>query len=62
MANLTQQNQELIREVNKQRWQQRGKEHGQNSKNGKAKNGIEGGDQSKGTVTCRVPHLEREMD
>ena len=27
-----------------------------------AENGIEGGDQSKGTVTQRVPHLEREMD
>ena len=25
-------------------------------------NDIEGGDQSKGTVTQRVPHLEREMD
>ena len=62
MANLTQQNQELTRKVNRHHQQQRSEEHGQNSKNGVAENGAEGGDQSRGTITCRVPHLEREMD
>ena len=62
MAGLTQQNQELTREVNRQRRQQRAKEHGQNSKNGGVKNSAERGDQSRGTITWRVPHLEKEMD
>ena len=61
MADLTQ-NQELTREVNKQHWQRHGKEQEQNSENGGAKNGVKEGDQSRGTVTRRVPHLEREMD
>ena len=51
MASLTQQNQELTREVNRQRRQQRAKEHGQNSKNGGVKNSAERGDQSRGTIT-----------
>ena len=62
MEDLTQQNQELTREVNRQRQQWHTKEHGQNSENGEAKNGVEGGDQSRGTVTWSVPYLEREMD
>ena len=62
MANLTQQNQELTREVNRQRRQRCVKEHGKNSKNGREGNDVKGGDQSKGTVTRRLPHLEREMD
>ena len=61
MADLTQ-NQELTREVNKQHWQRHGKEQEQNSENRGAKNGVKGGDQSRGIVTRRVPHLEREMD
>ena len=51
MVGLTQQNQELTREVNRQRRQQRVKEHGQNSENGGVKNSAQRGDQSKGTVT-----------
>ena len=62
MENLTQQNQELTREVNRHFQQHQGEEHKQNSENGGAKNGAEGGDQSRGTITHRVPHLEREMD
>ena len=61
MAELTQQKQELIREVNRQRQQQRGEERDQNSKNEEAENNVEG-NQSRGIVTRRVPHLEREMD
>ena len=62
MANLTQQNQELTKEVHRHRQQQCGEEHWQNSENGGAENSAEGGDQSRGTITRRVPHLEREMD
>ena len=58
---MTQQNQELTREVNRQRHQQHSGEQGQNVENKVADNNAEG-DQSKGTVTRRVPHLEREMD
>ena len=60
MAKLTQQNQELTREVNRQHQQHSG-ERGQNSRYEGDKNNAEG-DQSKGTVTCMVPHLEKEMD
>ena len=64
MADLTHQNQELTREVNKHKqrhqWQTEGL--GQNSKNGGAKNGAEGEDQSRGTIIRRVPHFEKEMD
>ena len=64
MANLTRQNQELTREVNrkKQHRHQRTEEPRQNSKNGGAENNAKGGDQSRGTVTQKVPHLKREMD
>ena len=62
LVDLTQQNQELTREVNRQRWQRRTKEHGQNSGNEGAKNGVEGRDQPRGTITQRVPHLEGEID
>ena len=61
MAELTQQNQELTREVNRHRHQQHGGERSQNVENEEADNNAEG-DQSRGTVTRRVPHLEREMD
>ena len=61
MADLRQQNQELTREVNRHRRQCRGEEHRQNSENRGAENNAER-DQSKGTVTRRVPHLEIEMD
>ena len=53
VVDLTQQNQELTREVNRQRQQRRDEEHGKNSKNGGMKNGVEGGDQSRGTITRR---------
>ena len=59
MAELTQQNQELIREVNRQRHQQHDGERNQNLENEGPENNAKG-DQSRGTVTCRVPHLERE--
>ena len=61
MAELTQQNQELTREVNRHHHQQHGGERSQNVENEEADNNAEG-DQSRGTVTRRVPHLEREMD
>ena len=60
MVELTQLNQELTREVNRQ-CQQHGGERCQNLGNEGAKNNVEG-DQSRGTVTRRVPHLEREID
>ena len=60
MADLMQQNHDLTREVNRHRWQHHGEEHKQNSKNERAENDAKGGDHSKGTVTRRVPHLERE--
>ena len=62
MADLMQQNQKLTRGVNGHCQQRHSEEHGQNSKNGEVENDVEEGDQSKGTVTHRVPHLEREMD
>ena len=34
----------------------------QNSENEGEENNVEGRDQSKGTITRRLPHLEREMD
>ena len=61
VAELTQQSQELTREVNRLRQHRSGEEWEQNSENEGAKNNVEG-DQSKGTVTHRVPHLVREMD
>ena len=60
MVELTQQNQELTREVSRQP-QQHGGEWGQSSRNEDAENNAKG-DHSKGTVTRRVLHLEREMD
>ena len=60
MAELTQRNQELTKEVNRQ-CQNHGGEWGQNSGNEGAENNAKR-DQSRGTVTRRVPHLEREMD
>ena len=62
MVDLTQQNQETTKEVNRQRWQQRSEEHERNSKNEGTENDIEGGEHSRGTITQRVPHLEREID
>ena len=61
MAELMQQNQELTREVNRHRHQQHSGERSQNVEDEEADNNAEG-DQSRGTVTRRVPHLEREMD
>ena len=55
MVDLTQWNQHLTREVNRKHRQWRAEEHGQNSKNGGALNSVEGGDQSRGIVTRRVP-------
>ena len=49
MAEMTQQNQELTREVNRQR-QQHGGERGQNSRCEGFENNAEG-DESRGTVT-----------
>jgi len=62
MADLTRQNQELTREVNRHRRQRRGEEDEQNAKNEGAKNEAKGGDHSRGTVTRRAPHLERERE
>ena len=42
MADLMQQSQELIREVNRQRQQQQGGERGQNSENEGTENNVEG--------------------
>ena len=61
MADLMQQSQELTREVNRQRQQQQGGKQGQNSENEGTENNIKG-DQSRGIVTRKVPHLGREMD
>ena len=61
MVEQTQQNQELTREVNRQCHQQHGGEWGQNLENEGVDNNAEG-DQFRGTVARRVPHLEREMD
>ena len=44
MADLTQKNQELTREVNKHCWQRLNKEYRQNLENGGAENSAEGGD------------------
>ena len=60
MTKLTQQNQELTREVNRQR-QQHGGEWGQNSGCEGVENNAKG-DHSRVIVTWKVPHLEREMD
>jgi len=64
MADLTHQNQELTREVNKhkQRCQRHTEGLGQNSEAREAENNAEGRDKSRGIVTSRVPHLEKEMD
>ena len=51
MVDLMQQNQELIREVNRYRRQCRGEEHRQNFENEGVENGAEGGDHSRGTTT-----------
>ena len=61
MAELTQQNQELTREVNRQHQQPCGEKWGQNSEYEGVKNNAEG-DQSRGTITRWVAHLEMEMD
>ena len=42
MVELTQQNQELTKEVDRQRQQQRGEERGQNSENERAGNNAKG--------------------
>ena len=64
MTDLTHQNQELTQEVNKhkQRCQHHTEGPGQNSKAREVENNAKGEDQSKGTITCRVPRLEKEMD
>ena len=61
MAKLMQQNQELTREFNRQCQQRHGEERGQNSENKGVENNAEG-DQSRSTITRRVPCLERKMD
>ena len=60
MAEMTKQHQELTREVNRRRHQQYGGERSQNLENEGVDNNAEE-DKSKGIVTCRVLHLEREM-
>lgn len=60
MVDLMHQNKELTWEVNKHQWQIKGP--WQNSKAREAENNVEGGEQSRGTITRRVPHLEKEMD
>ena len=55
MVDLIQQNQELSREVNRQRQQWQAKEHGKNSENGGVRNDVEEGDQSIGTIVWSVP-------
>ena len=62
MADLMQQNQEITREFNRRRRQRHDEKHEQNSKNERAENDVEGGDQSRGTITCMVPYLEKEID
>ena len=61
MAELTRQNQELIREIHlrRQRYEAYGKEHDHNQ--GDEKSDIPES-QSRGTASRRLPHLEREID
>ena len=65
-AELTQQNQDLTREVHrkKHRRHQRAEreELEQNPGERRAKSYAKGENQSRGTITWRVPHLEREVD
>ena len=60
MAELTHQNQELVRELNIRRQRRDGNTEGQaQSQDGR---NVEFESQSRGTTSRRVPHLEREMD
>ena len=62
MAKLTQQNQELTKEINLRRQHCEGYVEGQaQSQEGRGGN-VELESQSKGTTSRRVPHLEKEMD
>ena len=60
MAELTRQNQELVRELYLRRQCHDGSTEGQaQSQDGR---NVEFENQSRGTTSRRVPHLEREMD
>ena len=61
MAELTNQNQELTRELNSRRQRHEGNTKGQ-TQSQEDKRNVEYEGQSKGTTSRRVPHLEREMD
>ena len=61
IAELTQQNQELTKEINlrKQRYETYTEGQAQNQED---KGNVEPESQSRGTTSRRVPHLEKEMD
>ena len=60
MAELTRQNQELVRELNIMRQRRDGNTEGQAQS--QDRRNVEFESQSRGTTSRRVPHLEREMD
>ena len=63
MAKLTHQNQELIREINQRRQPHERCTEGQaQSQEVREGENVERENPSRGTVSRRVPHLEREMD
>ena len=61
MAELTRQNQELNREINLRR-QRQGRTEGRAPSQEEGGENVESEDQTRGTTSRRVPHLEREMD
>ena len=61
MAELTRQNQELTREIGR-RQQQGGHTEGQAQSQEVGGENVEPENQSRGTASRRVPHLEKEMD
>ncbi|XP_030923261.1 uncharacterized protein LOC115950151 [Quercus lobata] len=61
MAELTQQNQELTREINLKKQRYKGYAEGQ-AQNKENRENAELGSQSRGTTSRKVPQLEREMD
>ena len=62
MAELTDQNQELIGEINLRRQHHKGYVEGQAQSQEDRGGNAEPESQSKGTISWRVPHLEKEMD
>ena len=61
IAELTRQNQELTREFNVRRQRHEGNTEGQFQSQEDRRN-VESESQSRGTISRRVPHLERKMD